>query len=379
MWQENRLEILCGTVIIAVLIATLWPFSFLPPNRVSWLPEANGIRLGSNGLVVSKGLLKAGGTEPRETCSLEVLLRPVGTKSVHTILSFYVSNNARQFLVRQWTDGLLVSHDFLDAQNKVKRAKFDVDHAFQEGKLLLLTMTSGPHGTVVYTNGTQTQFFPRFRISQSDLTGQIVMGTSAVDFEPWSGEVRGLAIYSKELTPAEVLRHDRNWTDERGPGPPDLDGAIAYYAFIEGAGRDIHNAIVSGPDLEIPKWFGVPHKALLESPIKEFEANWDYVNDVLRNVAGFVPLGFIVCAYWARARSRPQAIRYAILSGGILSFVIEVLQAYIPQRSSGVTDIITNTLGTALGAVLARPSIVQSILGRIGSIPVEGSPVSRQD
>jgi VanZ family protein len=365
MWQEKSLGILCGIVIIALLIATLWPFNFFPPNRVSWLPEANGIRLGGDGLVVSKALLRGGSTDSRKACSLEILLRPASTESVHTILSFYVPNNSGQFLVRQWTDGLLVSHDSVDAQNKVKTAKFDVDHAFQEGKLLLLTMTSGPNGTVVYTNGSQTQFFPRFRISQSDLAGQIIMGTSAVDYEPWSGEVRGLAIYSKELTPAEVLRHYRNWTDVRGLGPPDLDGTIARYAFTEGAGRDIHNAVASGPDLEIPKRFGVPHKALLKSPVKEFEANWDYVNDLMRNIAGFVPLGFTVCAYWARTRSRRQAILYAILAGGILSFVIEVLQAYIPQRNSGITDIITNTLGAALGAVLARPNMVRTILGSV--------------
>jgi hypothetical protein len=293
-------------------------------------------------------------------------------------MSFYVPNNPRQFLVRQWTDGLLVSHDIVDAEHKVKTAKFEVDHAFQTGKLLLLTMMSGPNGTVVYMNSARTHVFSRFTISQSDLAGQIVMGTSAVDYEPWEGEVRGLAIYSKELTSAEVLRHYKDWTDGR-VDPPDLDGAVARYAFTEGAGHDIHNAVVSGPDLEIPKRFGVPHKPLLQSLAKEFEASWDYVNDLLVNIAGFVPLGFIICAYLGWTRNRRQAILYAILAGGVLSFMIEVLQAYIPQRNSGTTDIITNTLGAALGAVLAQPSVVRMILGRTKSIRAYGNSVSQQD
>src|ERR1039458_7810076 len=104
MSPEKRLRILCGMALIAVLIATLWPLNFLPPNRISWLPETNGIRFGGDGLVVSKALLRAAGTESRKSCSLEVLLRPAGIESIHTIMSFYVPNNPRQFLVRQWTD-----------------------------------------------------------------------------------------------------------------------------------------------------------------------------------------------------------------------------------------------------------------------------------
>ena len=367
-WQQNGIGILCGIVIIAVLSATLWPFNFFPANRISWLPATNGIRFGGPGLVVSKAPLRAEGAGLRNACSLELLLRPASIEGSFTILGFYAPNNPSQFLVRQWTDGLLVTHDTLNVQNKMKRTKFDVDHAFQQDKLVLLTITSGPSGTVVYLDASQAQVFSRFKISQRELLGQIVMGTSPVDYQPWPGEVSGLAIYSKELTPAEVLRHYRNWTDQSELGTADLDGAIAHYAFTEGAGRDIRNAVASGPDLEIPKRFAVPHKAMLKSPVNEFEANWDYFNDILRNVAGFVPLGFVVCAYWGWTRSRRQAILYAVLAGGVLSFVIEVLQFYVPQRNSGTTDIITNTLGAALGAILARPGIFQTILETTNSI-----------
>ena len=57
--------------------------------------------------------------------------------------------------VRQWTDGLLVSRSELVAGYKAKTQKFDVDHAFQAGKLLLITMTSGPNGTSIYLEETR--------------------------------------------------------------------------------------------------------------------------------------------------------------------------------------------------------------------------------
>jgi hypothetical protein len=377
--QRKRLGILCGLTIIAVLIATLWPFDFVSTNKVSWMPEESGIRFGDTGVVVSKAPLKSGATESSASCSLEILVRPASLDPIPTILSFYVADKQREFAVGQRTHGLMVFHNFVEAQKKLGSPKLGEGHVFEQGELLLLTMTSGANGTAVYKNGSQPQVFPRFRILQGDLTGQIVIGTSALDFEPWSGEIRGLAIYSKELTPTEVLRDYRVWTDGRAVDPADMEGATAVYSFAEGAGHEVHSAVVSGPDLEIPKRFVVPHKAFLASPLEEFKATWGYVHDVLVNIAGFVPLGFILCAYLACTRSRWQAILFTISAGGMLSFVIEVLQAYIPQRGSGVTDIITNTLGAAFGAVLARPSIVGTILGKTKLIAEYGSSVSPQD
>jgi VanZ family protein len=83
------------------------------------------------------------------------------------------------------------------------------------------------------------------------------------------------------------------------------------------------------------------------------------------NVAGFIPLGLIVCAYFGWTRGRWQAILVATVTCGLLSFVIEVLQYYIPRRGSGTTDIITNTLGAAVGSMLTQTSIVRYVLGRM--------------
>ena len=371
--EKRLLAILCGIAVMAILLATLWPFDPFPRNRVSWLRNGNGIRFGGPGLVLSHAPLRADGAEAGNSCSLELLLRPASIDVSTTILSFYSPDNPQQFAVRQWTDGLLVTRDLVIAENKMKRTKFDVDHVVQPGKLVLLTITSGANGTVVYSNGSHAQAFSRFTIPQNVLSGQIIMGTSSVDYQPWRGEISGLAVYSKELTAAEVGRHYASWIGERGGDPADFDGIIARYAFTENSGDEIHNAVASAPSLDIPAYFRVPHKALLKSAAKEFEATRKYVIDILMNIAGFVPLGFIFCAYFLLGRTRGQAILYATLAGGILSLLIEVLQAYIPQRVSGTTDIITNTLGTLLGAMLARPDMVRAVLGKAKLIAAGGS------
>jgi hypothetical protein len=366
--SRRIIGMLCCAAILALLICTLWPFNPFSENRVRWVPGTNGIAFDGTGVVWSKAPLRFQGIEGSESCTLELLLQPASVESVHTILGFYSPNSPRQFLVRQWTDGLLVSHALIGARSLTKATKFDVDHVFRPGKLFLLTIASGQTGTAVYLDGRAAQVFPRFRIPQNELSGQIVLGTSPTDYQPWSGQIRGLAIYSRELASADVFRHYRAWTSNGVP-PPDLNGAVARYAFTEAAGGEIHNEVAAEPDLEIPARFSVPHKGFLKSPWKEFTADWQYASDVLVNIAGFVPLGLLVYNCWAWSKNPRRALLCTVLAGGVLSFLIEVLQAYIPRRVSGMTDIITNTLGTAVGALIAQSNLTRSVLGRLRLIP----------
>ena len=68
-----------------------------------------------------------------------------------------------------------------------------------------------------------------------------------------------------------------------------------------------------------------------------------------------------------------MAIFAAIVLCGTLSFVIEVLQYYIPKRGSGITDIITNTFGAALGALVVHSVPVRRLLVRVRLLPVENA------
>ena len=368
MTAKRRTRVLCVVAVIAVLMATLWPFNPFPRNGVTWLPGTSGLKFQEPAVVFSNGPLKPLKAESAESYTLELLLQPATARSSHTILAFYTSARPRRLLIRQWRDGLLVTHNAAVESDKSGTIKFDVDHVFHPGRLVFVTISSGSHGTTVYLDGHPAQSFPGFKISGSEPLGEIVLGTSPVSYHPWSGEVRGLAIYAKEFAPTDVILHYKQWNDPSGR-PPDLTGAIARYSFSEAAGHNVHNEVASEPDLEIPATFSVPHKILLQSAVSEFSADRKYMYDVLTNIAGFVPLGLIVCAYFAWTRSRGRAILLSIVACGMLSFLIEILQYYIPRRGSGTTDIITNTLGAALGGVLLQTRAIRRLLEELKLIP----------
>lgn len=74
--------------------------------------------------------------------------------------------------------------------------------------------------------------------------------------------------------------------------------------------------------------------------------------DVVINVTGYMPLGFLLAVVW-RGVSRPHPGWFAVLIALALSFVMEALQTYLVPRVASNVDWALNTLGGALGGMLA--------------------------
>lgn len=73
-----------------------------------------------------------------------------------------------------------------------------------------------------------------------------------------------------------------------------------------------------------------------------------YPFDIVANVLLFTPFGAVFA--WSRRR-RP--IARAVLAGALLSLVIELYQVYCHGHFPGMTDVLTDSCGTWLGAHLA--------------------------
>jgi hypothetical protein len=356
---------MCLLVLSAILVAGLWPFH-VPRNEVSWSSGSHGLLFGKHGTIVSASPSEANAPRGDDSCTLEMWLEPTRLDSGGMILAFYrPTNQVVPFAVRQYRGGGLVLERESDNQFG-KRTEIYVGDVFKSIKPVFVTVTSGEAGAATYLNGTLIKRFPSFAFSRGDLTGQLIIGNAPSTTYSWSGQFKGLAIYDRELTAGEVLQRYADWTENR---QADLksEGVVALYLFDEGRGNVVRSQAGSSPDLLIPERFRVVHKRFLEPFWKEFHPGWSYWKDVGINVGGFIPLGFFFCSYFSLVRGIERPVLVTILLGFLVSLTIEVLQAFLPTRDSGTTDLITNTFGTALGVILHGWGIRQKLLTRAGA------------
>jgi VanZ family protein len=348
--SANSLGVICALILCGILVAGLWPFH-RPQNEVSWLGDDDGLRFGKYATVLSSGTLRMRSSGDEASCSLEIWLRPSFIGPSSTFLAFSTPENPLQFSLRQSGPDLELQRDSRSQPYQARTAKLEVGHVFREAKRVFLTVTSGPQGTLIYVDGTLVRTSREFRLAGNDCTGQLVVGDSPLESDNWSGQLRGLAIYNRQLTGEQVFRHYETWAAMGRPEVSEDERSVALYLFDEDGGRVVHNHAGSGIDLYIPERYLILHQVLLKPPWKEFEPSLGYLKDVLINIAGFIPFGFFFCAYFSAAGRLKRAALATIILGATLSLAIEILQAYLPTRYSGMTDIVTNTFGTWIGAL----------------------------
>jgi VanZ family protein len=354
-------SLLCFAVLCGILVAGLWPFE-RPPNEVTWLGNENGLRLGGFATLRSTGFFQTPGPPDDSSCSLDLWLQPGITNESNTILAFSTAANPRQLILHQYHSMLILTREIQSGPRRT--ATIGIDNAFRQIRPAFITIASGPRESAMYVDGVLARKFPGLQLA-SDCTGQLVVGTSPVVDDSWSGKLRGIAIYRQELTAAQALRHYETWTTQ---GSPDLSAderPVALYLFSERSGSIVHNAVPGGIDLQIPKRYSIVHQRFLQPFWEEYKPDREYGKDILINIAGFMPLGFFFCAYWSRVRQIGRAALVTTAFGLAVSLTIEVLQSHLPTRNSGTTDLFTNTLGTFLGASLCDLKVARYWLARI--------------
>ncbi len=356
---------LCLCLLAGILVAGLWPFTPRPHNDVSWIANQNGLLFGEHGSILSSAPLRVDGP-PDGPCSLELWLQPGLIDDSNTMLAFQTPETPLQFGIRQNNDALMLTRQAVDSNHRPSERLIYIKGVFKHAKPLLITVTSGANGTAVYLNGNLIQTSADFGLTRHELNGGIVVGNSPIADDSWSGVLRGVGIYNQELTSDQVRRDFDEWTDRGQPSRFEDKNAVAVYSFAERSGTVVHNLVPSAVDLQIPDHYLVLYPPFLTAFWKGTAWGWGFWKNALINVGGFVPLGFCFCVYFSQSMPVRRALLLTILFGFAVSLLIEVTQYFLPTRDSGSWDLINNTLGTIIGALMCLPGVMARTLARFG-------------
>jgi hypothetical protein len=346
--KKNLLVLICLVITAWILVVGLWPFNFSPENKVRWVKDQNGVEFYGQSLIFSQHPAPNSLHPTPQTLrpfSLELYLQSTTDETPHLghIFSFLDDHGLETFFVGQWRSHLLLGKGI---HGRKSYREMGVRDILRKNAKPFVTITSGVDGTNIYVGGTLMKSNPRFHLFSKNEkpSGRIVLGNSPKGSEYWTGNVLSLAIYDRALTEREVSQQPP------ASGGSGEEGPVSLYIFDEHFGTIALDA-VGNHHLVIPPRFEVLKKTILVPPWKDFRFTCSYLMDILTNILGFIPLGFFFSAYLRMKKPQPnfRLFLMSIIIAGCMSLCIELIQVYLPARSSQLTDVITNMLGAVLG------------------------------
>jgi VanZ family protein len=349
--------LLAGTLamLAAILFFGLRFEGFAFTNHVQWSTRGNGLRFGPNGMAYAEIALPACG---EEGCAftLEAALRPDGSEDARfrIIVLIHDGDDEDQFLLGQWRSSLVVMNgDDYDGRRGLPRT--GIRNAFSSGRPLLVAVTSGPSGTALFVDGRRVRHHDGFRLSLpgDGASVRLIVGNSGYVRHPWTGEVQGLAVYDRPLDPERLAAHFTSWSREKAFSSFLADDPAALYGFGENGGTKTRDLAGKNPPLAVPPELKPFQRDILAVP-RPMGLQRSYVTDLVVNLFGFVPFGLVLGALLTHSgrRSRRLGFLLTVLTCFVTSLAIEIVQAWIPSRSSELSDLLLNAAGGALGFLL---------------------------
>jgi hypothetical protein len=348
--QARKATVLLTTgVWIGIFIVGLWPFNFIPTNRIRWLPNGEGMHFDRYGQVYSRVPVFLPAARSGAAGTIELAFTP--SKPYHSasaVLSIVKDNKVTLAIGQSLTDVYLQALVIQNTSGPTKRLY--IDRACERPNELFLTVTLDTNVVGVYIDGQLVRSFP-VSIQADNLSGIVVLGHAVTSSPPWSGAIARVAILDGALGVADIDHRYQQWIRNRHLEPTASHWGPEY-EFAAPTTGVVPNITHVGPDLIIPKTFRPLASTVLEWP--------DYINrsvimDAIINVVGFIPFGLTTCLCirsWTKW-SFSRCVLTTLLVGASVSLAIEVLQVLLPSRDSSLADVVTNIAGSAIGAAMA--------------------------
>lgn len=344
--SQKVVTLLTVGIWIGIFVTGLWPFNFIPGNRIRWLPGGAGLGFEGYGQVYGPvGTFSPGGPDRAAEATIELVFTPTRSyRDASTVFSL-VHQDGVSFAIAQSITDLFVQGSFTHGSGKPVEQLW-IDDICAPAQEMFVTVTLDTRQVDVYLDGRLARSFPVLT-RPGTLSGRVLVG-HGVNGGSWTGSVARLAIFEGTLDATEIRRRYEQWRQTRRLDR-NMNHPGAVYEFLTPAANFVRNVGETGPDLIIPKTFRLLKPKVLDWPD---HLNRSVVVDAIVNIAGFIPFGLVTCLclrFWARW-GFSRCIAVTVLVGACVSLTIELLQVLLPTRDSSLADLVTNILGTASGA-----------------------------
>ena len=307
-----------ATTLFAYSAILLWPYEWEPAgyveNRAESLPEG-GIRFPAPGIARTPAPPEwvAAAMDAQEL-EVQLELRPLASEQTGParIMTLSLDHRYRDFTIGQEEADLILrlrtpASDLNGTVDDAPVAR--IPEVFRSMRWFTIGLRVEPGQLELSVDGevAARRSLPADPLENWDPSYRFALGNELTHGRPWLGEIRRAVVRA---------------------GDTEIDYARS-------------------PELETPENFW-----MLRSTPRLIPFQYANPKDLIQNVILFIPLGVWIGA-WLGRRAGQWAWR-AILLLAAISAGFEMLQLFIPVRVTSIDDVTANTVGGALGVLLAR-------------------------
>jgi hypothetical protein len=332
------------------------------------MTDQPGIRFSKYGIAYTNPFIELTEEEISEpnSFSIEIALKSASfdEKGFNFILALHSGKDSNQLLMGQYLSWIvLMNGDDYDHKRRTKRIV--VNTGSPSPTTRFVTITTGKEGTEIYLNGQLVR-------TKKDLTlkipngsrARLLIGNSANGRHSWQGDVYGLAFYGYTLNTQDVKLHFNRWFQDQNFSFAKKEKPVVLYFFDEKEGEMAFDHAGGNHHLEIPRKMKILEREFLSLTWSILNFNRSFIKDIILNLVGFIPFGFFLSATLIKLGGTfgKNDVLITVVFCFTVSLIIEIVQAWIPSRSSHMLDLILNTLGALIGAILYRVFIFGDVL-----------------
>lgn len=355
--KHRILALVALSIVIVILFFGLWPHSWPNINDAQLLPSEGTLRFQGSGIAYTDQVPSLNSEDSPDNFTMHLSMAPetVLRNGFKPILMFSNGDDLSQFTIWNWGASLIVmnGNDYNYAR---KMPRISALNSLNAKENLFLTISTDDRGTRLFINGgivTETKGL-QLTIPYTGKPPRLIFGNSVYGKHGWTGNLRYFALYAKSFSDEDVRQYYSRWLTDNDTLANSSSDVRLLYRFNTIENQRIPSQSRPNVPLHLPLKIMVFKRTFLTMPPYDFKANRSFWTDTILNFLGFIPLGAVACT-WLHQKTtfpRKKTIFLSIAFCFTLSLTIEIIQGWLPHRSSSLLDLILNTLGSLLGILI---------------------------